>query len=55
LLDRMTALVKQGTKKEDFASKIKIDDLGWDMTAATNFTSRLDRIYDEISAGLPKR
>jgi len=51
LYQRMTQLVKQQKiKKEEFKSKIKIDDLGWDINAATNFTSRLDRIYDEIAA-----
>jgi cyclase len=50
LLQRMTDLVKQGTKKEEFRSKIKMDDLGWNIETATNFTGRLDRIYDEISA-----
>jgi len=49
LLQRMTQLVKQGTKKADFKSKIKMDDLGWDIATATNFTSRLDNIYDEIA------
>jgi cyclase len=51
LLQRMTQLVRDKTPKADFKSKIKIDDLGWNMAEATNFTSRLDRIYDEIAAG----
>ena len=51
LLQRMTELVRQGTKKEEFRSKIKMDDLGWNIETATNFTSRLDRIYDEIAGG----
>jgi cyclase len=50
LLQRMTELVRQGTKKEEFKSKIQMSDLGWDIATATNFTSRLDRIYDEIAA-----
>ncbi len=53
LLQRLTQLVRQGTKKEEIAMKLKADDLGWDLNLPApnaNFMQKVPQIYDEIAA-----
>lgn len=51
LVQRLTQLVRQGTKKEEIVSKLKADDLGWNLGPNSNFISRsLGPTYDEIAS-----
>jgi cyclase len=46
LRQRMTDVVKSGVKKEELATRLKIDDLGWPFPP-----ERLNELWDEFGAG----
>lgn len=51
LVQRLRQLVRQGTKKEEIAAKIKTDDLGWNLGPNSSFMSRsLSGAYDEVAS-----
>jgi glyoxylase-like metal-dependent hydrolase (beta-lactamase superfamily II) len=52
LQTRTRELIKQGVPKDQYLSKLKVDDLGWNLDPATLFVrSAAGAFYDEMVSG----
>jgi hypothetical protein len=48
---RMIDLIKAGATKEEVATKLKVDDLGWsDTVSSVSFRNSIPGYYDEMTA-----